>query len=501
MATHSAAFENGGVKLSHVWEPIGDLPPNFLDLSGQQLPALAGVWREQRERLTAGQLQGFMERLQREWAIETGVIERLYSLDRGVTQMLIEQGLDAALISHGDTDKDPELVISIIRDQKQAVEAVFDYVRGKRPLSSSYVHELHQLFTRNQHTTTAVDSLGRRIEVPLRRGRYKQYSNNPVRPDGSVHEYAPPEHVDSEMDTLFGLHERHVEVGVPPEIEAAWFHHRFTQIHPYQDGNGRVARALASHIFIKAEWFPLTITRDERERYLAALELADKGNLRPLVDLFSAMQVRAFTRAMSLASDVQRQDANIFQVIAAVRDVLQERGAIRKQEWDAAKASAAALQERAQGQFQDVVARLREEVAPELSGSDFYVDQESAGGRRTGYYHFQVVDVARKHGYFANTRDYHAWTRLVLKTDFQSEILLSLHTLGRGFRGVVVASLSFFRREPTEGQQMQVTDLTPLTDDVFHVNYLESEEAVTRRFKSWFQEGLVRGLDRWYQGL
>jgi len=23
----------------------------------------------------------------------------------------------------------------------------------------------------------------------------------------------------------------------PPEIEAAWLHHRFTQIHPFQDGN------------------------------------------------------------------------------------------------------------------------------------------------------------------------------------------------------------------------------------------------------------------------
>ena len=33
------------------------------------------------------------------------------------------------------------------------------------------------------------------------------------------------------------------------EIEATWLHHRFTQIHPFQDGNGRVARALASLVF------------------------------------------------------------------------------------------------------------------------------------------------------------------------------------------------------------------------------------------------------------
>ena len=51
--------------------------------------------------------------------------------------------------------------------------------------------------------------------------------------------------------------------GVPVEVEAAWLHHRFTQIHPYQDGNGRVARALASLLFIKAGWFPVVVTRDD----------------------------------------------------------------------------------------------------------------------------------------------------------------------------------------------------------------------------------------------
>lgn len=54
------------------------------------------------------------------------------------------------------------------------------------------------------------------------------------------------------------------EMEVSPEVEAAWLHHRFTQIHPFQDGNGRIARLLASLVFIKAGWFPLVVTRDDR---------------------------------------------------------------------------------------------------------------------------------------------------------------------------------------------------------------------------------------------
>jgi Fic family protein len=48
-------------------------------------------------------------------------------------------------------------------------------------------------------------------------------------------------HVAAEMDKLVELHREHRAAGVAPEVESAWLHHRFTQIHPFQDGNGRVA--------------------------------------------------------------------------------------------------------------------------------------------------------------------------------------------------------------------------------------------------------------------
>jgi Fic family protein len=97
-----------------------------------------------------------------------------------------------------------------------------------------------------------VDQLGRAFEKQLEKGQYKTEPNSPTRPDSLVHEYCPPEQVASEMDRLVAMHSEHDERGVPVEVEAAWFHHRFTQIHPFADGNGRVARAIASLVFIKA---------------------------------------------------------------------------------------------------------------------------------------------------------------------------------------------------------------------------------------------------------
>src|SRR5205085_5905426 len=136
---------------------------------------------------------------------------------------------------------------------------LFDFVTRRRELSNSYIKELHQALTRHQETVQAINGLGQSVEIPLVRGQWKQLPNNPIRPDGELHEYCPPEHVAAEMDRLIELHREHLQRGIPPEIEAAWLHQRSTQIHPFQDGNGRIARSLASLVFLRSGWFPLVI--------------------------------------------------------------------------------------------------------------------------------------------------------------------------------------------------------------------------------------------------
>jgi len=276
--------------ISYRWTPIEDLPQNWREYAMPELAALSQVWRDQKDRLEeTSAYRTFLEQMRREIAIETGIIERLYTLDRGITQTLIEQGIEASLIPHGASDRPIPEVIALIRDQKEAVDGVFDFVSRKIPLTKHYIRSLHQVLTRNQETTSAL-AQGRLVDVELPHGVWKRLPNNPMRPDGSMHEYCPPEHVEAEMDRLIALHQAHVEQGVAPEIEAAWLHHRFTQIHPFQDGNGRVVRCLASIVFIQAECFPLVVRESDRSAYIEALEQADHGGLRALVSLFTKLQ-------------------------------------------------------------------------------------------------------------------------------------------------------------------------------------------------------------------
>lgn len=295
---------NRSVRVGYSWRPIADLPDDWRQLGDSGLHQLADGWCERREKPhEEGAVADFGERLKREWAIETGLIERVYALTRGITEVLIEHGLREELIPSSATDRDPGLVYDMIQDHAAAVDGLFDFVKQKRRLSTSYVKELHSVLLAHQETASARDVFGRRVEMPLTRGEYKQRPNNPVRPDGGVHEYCPPEQVASEMDRLLAMHLEHADRGVPPEVEAAWLHHRFTQIHPFQDGNGRVARSLATLVMIRAGWFPLVVTDAGRAEYIDALELADAGDLGPLVCLFAGIQRRALERAIKIADD------------------------------------------------------------------------------------------------------------------------------------------------------------------------------------------------------
>lgn len=82
----------------------------------------------------------------------------------------------------------------------------------------------------------------------------------------------------------------------------------------------------------------------------------------------------------------------------------------------------------------------------------------------------------------------------------RSEILLSFHTIGQTFRGLVGASLSFYRRQESEAGERQIVDHQTVCDEVFQINYKESEDAVRARFRHWLEAGLVRALETWRQG-
>ena len=490
-------------QVHHTWAPIADLSDADLNAASSELPALMLVWEEACGQLGEHQVDEFNERINREWAIETGIIERIYTLDEETTRLLIEHGIDASLIAHDDSGRSPELIAGIIRDHQEAVEWLFEIVRQERPLTTSFIKQLHHLMTRKQSHAEGVDTFGRATRIELRHGEYKQRPNNPIRTDDLTHEYCPPEHVAAEMDRLIELHDEHMVLEVPADLEAAWLHHRFIQIHPFQDGNGRVARAIASLVLLRDGWFPLVVRAKERSNYIETLEAADAGQIGPLVALVGNLQKRACRAALSILGDVKREEARLEQMMDAIGEAFDSRDRELRAETARAKVTADDLLGIAIAKFEDVCVGLESRIGQAPDRHFRVVVGPDNDPKRRTMNRLQVVDTARELDYFANIRDYHAWARLTFDTESgRSEILLSFHTVGRDFRGVVGASMCFCRKQESEEENAprQVVELQTVADDLFQVNYKEDFDVAERRFSPWLEQALIMGLDQWRRG-
>jgi prophage maintenance system killer protein len=299
-----------------------------------------------------------------------------------------------------------------------------------------------------------------------------------------VHQYCPPEHAASQMDRLLQMHHEHAPRGVGVEVEAAWLHHRFARIHPFADGNGRVARSIASLVFIKVGWFPLVVKRDDRARYIEALEKADAEDLRPLIAMFVEAQRNALIQASEVAHDV-RPITSSHDAIVAARDRLLQRGRVPAKEWVGARDTANTLHQLAMKRFEQVAQELRDEIGSLVKGFAFGV---GTGEPNTGSNAKAVQDV----GLAADFNEYNATAHLGLNTGRNAAVVLSFQALGPRFHGIigVVAYLSLQRADPAL-----------LKDGTFLINYAEDLATAQTRFSAWLERVIVEGLNEWRKTL
>lgn len=480
------------------WKPVESLLNGWKELEDPGIAALVRVWNEQ-----VSELQGkaiyktFVDKLRREWAIETGVLERLYELKDSATKTLIEHGLDASLLASSDTDKPVDQVMAMIRDQEAAINSMYKFIAEGRNLSLGYVRELHNVLTANQHTTESEDAEGRTVTVPLRRGDWRQTEAQVTDAEGTTWLYCEPALLESQMLDLVSGFEQQAAAGVPPEIRAAWLHHGFTLIHPFQDANGRVARCLATLVMLKAGWFPLVVTRTDKPKYIAALRSADNGDLKPLVQHFNELQKRAIRRALSLSESVIVENETVKSALAAASKRLGDRAKALAESQRKVLQVVEVLRQKAVDRLQ----ALQRETDSMLKGHNpkylAKFDAEAHGQPRDYYYKQQVRQCADILEYFPNLMEYRAWVLAAFITEDRTEILLSFHGIGRDTRGVLCCSAIYCQKD-TAGN---IASVEPLTGEPFEFTYRDDAFEASNRFAQWMDDAVAVGVQKWSQAL
>ena len=132
------------------WHPIEPLTDQERVIDLAAMTPLYESWHASKALLTASgtaALKSFTTKLIRQLSVETGILERLYDLDRGTTEALVAKGFIEDLISRTSTDIEPSRLIDILRDHEAAIQLVMDCVAGNRSLTKGVIHELHTILT------------------------------------------------------------------------------------------------------------------------------------------------------------------------------------------------------------------------------------------------------------------------------------------------------------------------------------------------------------------
>ena len=381
---------------------------------------------------------------------------------------------------------------------------MFSYIKGDEPLTEYFIRNLQAQFTAHQNYTEAITATGEVIKVELQKGEYKKLPNNPRRQDGIVHTYCPPEFTKEEMERLITIY-RESENKYSPEVNAAWLHHRFTQIHPFQDGNGRVARALASLVFLKSGLFPLVIRESDRQEYIGALEKDDDGELLPLVSIFASRQREAILKAIGLEQQVQ-QGKYADQIIASAMQILKSKYSKEKEKVGKVYEYADKLFGIANIRFHDVAKNLDAElrsVTPPNRENVYHAWANSADNNSDKRHYFQkeIVNIANLFNYYANFDHQRAWVRISISTDELFDYVMSFHGYGSGDTGLLAVSSFTYIKAPKEEGGSEPVSLHSASTDLFQFNYKEPYKSTEKRFEEWLESSLAIALAEWKKSL
>jgi Fic family protein len=250
--------------------------------------------------------QALLIQLRNLWTHTSTAIEG-NTLTLGETAFVLEEGLTVS----GKPLKDHEEVVGHAR----AIELVYELLKNESPFGEEELFRLHKAV----QTQAVID-----VYKPV--GAWKKEHNSTVGVVDEkqfVFEYAPPNDVPSLMKSWFKLFHETVQSlreGDSARALDAYvnLHVSFVRIHPFFDGNGRLARLIANIPVIKSGLPPVIIPKEQRKAYIDALSeyhysigqikkggelLPDHNGLKP----FKSFCGQAWKTSLSLVDEIHQK--------------------------------------------------------------------------------------------------------------------------------------------------------------------------------------------------
>ena len=225
--------------------------------------------------LSPEQEQRIMQKFRLDWNYHSNAIEG-NQLTMGETRAFLLHGITAK----GKPFKD----YLDMKGHNDAIRYLESFVRQNAELRETDIREMHKILLGESYGSPAISPEGLEVTKRIQVGQYKTVPNHVQTQSGDIHYYATLEDTPIKMGELMAWYRKN-KSNLHPLVLAATFHYRFVAIHPFDDGNGRMARLLMNLILMERGLVPIVVKEEGKGEYLLALEQGDAGDLEPFVVL------------------------------------------------------------------------------------------------------------------------------------------------------------------------------------------------------------------------
>lgn len=190
------------------------------------------------------------------------------TLTYGQTELLLLFGkvTEAANMKDLEDMKASNVGLNMMKEQ-----ALSEY-----PLTETFIRQLHKTLLREDYTVYRQLPGGQQTSYVVHAGIYKTRPNSVRTITGELFEYASPEETPALMTDLISWYREAEESGQYSLAElCALFHYRYIRIHPFEDGNGRIARLMMNFILLRHNYPMIVVKSADKENYLRALSQCD----------------------------------------------------------------------------------------------------------------------------------------------------------------------------------------------------------------------------------
>ena len=191
------------------------------------------------------------------------------TLTYGQTEILLMFG---KIVGEADVRDVHEMTASNVGLKMMKEEALLK----ETPLTQHFIRTLHKTLLREDYTVYHTLPGGVQTSYVIHAGQYKTRPNSVITRYGDRFEYATPEETPALMSDLIDWYNDAERSGKFTPIElAAIFHYRYIRIHPFEDGNGRIARLMVNYILTRHDYPMIVVRSRKKKEYLEALHRTD----------------------------------------------------------------------------------------------------------------------------------------------------------------------------------------------------------------------------------